>query len=319
VTRRDAFGMGRAAFAATALFIAGGVVPVVGAMAMLFAPAPVMVYAVGLPNPMWRMAGVLVIAAGLIALVAGPFGAGVYVLTFGLATVIMCGMLERRKPFELIVLCTAATLIVVGAVAALVSAGSPEALASSLRHELMAGMLRGEKFYKALGMEAGLSGDTPSIIVDTTLRLSPALAATLAAFSVLANLAVFWRVTGKQQRVGYMLFGDLVRWSTPEWLIWALIVAGFGLFIPLAPLGTIALDCLVCVAAVYFCQGLAIMAFYFRVLAMPPLARGLIYFVTAVQPVLAVLVCAAGIFDLWIDFRRLKPPSQEAGNFGDFL
>ncbi len=72
-------------------------------------------------------------------------------------------------------------------------------------------------------------------------------------------------------------------------------------------------------AAVYFCQGLAIMAFYFRVLVMPPLARGLIYFVTAVQPVLAVLVCAAGIFDLWIDFRRLKPPSQEAGNFGDFL
>jgi uncharacterized protein YybS (DUF2232 family) len=311
--------MGRAAFAATALFVAGGVVPVVGAVAMMFAPAPVTVYAVGLPNPMWRMAGVLVIAAGLIALVAGPYAAGVYALTFGLATIIMCGMLERRKPFELIVLCTASTLIVVGVVAALVSAGSPEALAWSLRHELMAAMLRGEKFYKALGLEAGLSGDTPSIIVDTTLRLSPALAAILAAFTVLVNLAVFWRVTGKQQRVGYMLFGDLVRWSTPEWLIWVLLVSGFGLFIPLAPLSTIALDCLVCVAAVYFCQGLAIMAFYFRVLAMPPLARGLIYFVTAVQPVLAVLVCAAGIFDLWIDFRRLKPPSQEAGNFGDFL
>ncbi len=117
--------MGRAAFAAAALFIAGGVVPVAGAVAMLFAPAPVMVYAVGLPNPLWRMAGVLVIAAGLIALVAGPYAAGVYALTFGLATVIMCWMIERRKPFELIVLCTAATLIVVGVVAALVSAGSP--------------------------------------------------------------------------------------------------------------------------------------------------------------------------------------------------
>jgi hypothetical protein len=35
--------------------------------------------------------------------------------------------------------------------------------------------------------------------------------------------------------------------------------------------------------------------------------------------VLAVLVCAAGIFDLWVDFRRLKPPSQEAGSFGDFF
>jgi hypothetical protein len=26
----------------------------------------------------------------------------------------------------------------------------------------------------------------------------------------------------------------------------------------------------------------------------------------------------AGVFDMWIDFRRLKPPSQEA-NLGDFF
>jgi uncharacterized protein YybS (DUF2232 family) len=116
-----------------------------------------------------------------------------------------------------------------------------------------------------------------------------------------------------------MLFNDLVRWSAPDWLIWVLLAAGFGLFIPIVALSTIALDLFVCMAAVYFCQGLAIMAFYFKVLAMPPLARGLIYFVTIVQPVLAALVCAVGIFDLWIDFRRLKPPKQEARNLGDFL
>ena len=63
----------------------------------------------------------------------------------------------------------------------------------------------------------------------------------------------------------------------------------------------------------------AIMAFYFRVLAMPSLARGLIYFIMIVQPVLAILVCAAGVLDLWLDFRRLKPPSPEARNLGDFL
>jgi len=32
-----------------------------------------------------------------------------------------------------------------------------------------------------------------------------------------------------------------------------------------------------------------------------------------------VLVCLAGVFDMWIDFRRLKPPSQAAGSYGDFL
>ncbi len=79
------------------------------------------------------------------------------------------------------------------------------------------------------------------------------------------------------------------------------------------------MDTFVCVAALYFCQGMAIMAFYFKALVIPPWVRGLIYFVTIIQPVLAALVCAAGIFDLWVDFRRLKPPSQEAGSFGDFF
>ena len=103
-----------------------------------------------------------------------------------------------------------------------------------------------------------------------------------------------------------------MRWATPEWLIWVLLVTGFGLFIPITAMRTIALNCFVCVAAVYFCQGLAIMAFYFRLLAMPSLARGLVYTITVVQPILAMMACVAGVFDLWIDFRRLKPPPSTA-------
>ena len=250
---------------------------------------------------------------------AGPLAAVAYALSFGLAAGVMAHMVQRRYQFELIVLCSTAAVLVAGTLLAFGLAGSPEALAQSMRNDLLAAIGRGEKFYKTLGIEAAIAPDTRAAIVDAALRLSPALAAITIAFTVLINLGVFWRISGRQQRVGYALFGDLVRWSTPEWLIWGLLVAGFGLFIPIAPLDTIALDCFVCVAAVYFCQGLAVMAFYFKVLAMPPLARGLIYFVTGVQPVLAALVCAVGIFDLWVDFRRLKPPSEEARNLGDFL
>jgi uncharacterized protein YybS (DUF2232 family) len=319
VTFRDLFGLVRAALASAVMFLAGAVVPLLGGVIMIFAPAPVLGFSVGFPHALPRMFAVVALTMGVIALAGGPLAAVAYGLSFGLAAAVMCYMLERRKPFEMVVLCTAAAMLVAGTLAAFVAAGSPAALAQALHNDLMVAMARGEKFYRNLGIDAGLSADTRSNIVDAALRLSPALAAISAAFVALANLGLFWRLSGRQQRVGYMLFGDLVRWSTPEWLIWALLVSGFGLFIPIPPLSTIALDCFICVAAVYFCQGLAIMAFYFKVLAMPPLARGLIYFVTGVQPVLAALVCAAGVFDLWIDFRRLKPPSQEARNLGDFL
>ena len=51
----------------------------------------------------------------------------------------------------------------------------------------------------------------------------------------------------------------------------------------------------------------------------PGVARGLIYVVTLAQPLLMALVGAAGVFDLWVDFRRLKRPNAAARNFGNFL
>jgi uncharacterized protein YybS (DUF2232 family) len=319
VTRKDLLGLVRAAFTTAAMFLAGALIPVAGGVVMLFAPTPVLTYVVGNPRPRWRTVAVLGLATAIIGLTAGPMAAVAYALSIALATAIICQMVERRYPFELIVLCTTGAVVVAGTLLAFAIEGSPQVLAQSMHNDLLAALVRGEKFYKTLGIEATIAPDTRATIVDSALRLSPALAAITIAFGVLINLGVFWRISGRQQRVGYPLFGDLVRWATPEWLIWGLLVAGFGLFIPVAPLGTIALDCFVCVVAVYFCQGLAVMAFYFKVLAMPPLARGLIYFVTVVQPVLAALVCAVGVFDLWIDFRRLKPPSEEARNLGDFL
>jgi uncharacterized protein YybS (DUF2232 family) len=305
------------------MFLAGAVVPVLGGVAMLFAPIPVLGYSVGFPHALMRMLGVVGLTTSLVALLGGPMAGGAYALTFGLAAAVICYMLERRQPFESIVLCTTTVVLVSGTLASFALAGSPAALAQTLHGDLTMAMARGEKFYKMLGIDAAISPDARAGVVEAVLRLSPALATISAALMVLLNLGMFWRISGKQQRVGYMLFGDLPRWSAPEWLVWVLIATGFltvfGSYIPIEPLNTIALDCFLCVAAVYFCQGLAIMAFYFRLLAMPSLARSLIYFVTLVQPVLAALVCAAGIFDLWIDFRRLKPPSREARNLGDFL
>lgn len=316
---RDLFSIARAALASAVMFMAGAIVPVVGALLMLFAPTPVLGCAVGFRHTLVRSLAVVLVAAGLVAFAGGLKAGGGYLATIGAAAVAMSSLVERRQPFERVVVGATAVGVTAGAAVALAYAGSPQALAQGLRDALTTALARGEKFYSAAGLDVVLTPEVRANVIDTTLALMPALTALSAALMMLANLAVFWRLGGRQQRIGYALFGDLVRWATPEWLIWVLLVTGFGLFIPVATLSTIALNCFVCLAAVYFGQGLAIMAFYFRLLAMPSLARVLVYFITMVQPVLAVLVCIAGILDLWIDFRRLKPPSPEARNLGDFL
>jgi uncharacterized protein YybS (DUF2232 family) len=323
VTRKAIIGLIRAAALSGALFLAVAAIPIVGGFAMLFAPAPILIFAVGRLSPNLRAASSALLAGLLVAIAAGISAGITYEVSFGLAAVLMCYMLERQYSFEWVVLITAGTMLITGSAAALIAAGSPDAMLTAIHQSLKTGMERGQDFYKAIGMDAGLPPDTQATAIDIFIRLSPALAAIAAAATIMLNLTVFWRWVGKK-RLPYDPFGELPKWSTPEWLVWVLLAAGFAFqgfkyLIPIKPIETIALDAFICVATVYFCQGLAIMSYYFRMLGMPAVARVAIYVITCVQPVLAVLVCLAGVLDMWVDFRRLKPPSQEAGNFSDFL
>jgi uncharacterized protein YybS (DUF2232 family) len=310
--------MVRAAALAGALFLAAGAIPMIGGIAMLLTPAPILIYAVGRPSPNLRAIIAVLLAAGLVTLLAGLFAGLGYLVSFGLVTAIACYMLERRSSFELITAVSAGAMVTAAVIAALAVIGGPDALIKTVHDDLMQGMTHGQEFYKLLGIQSAIPADTQASIVAQTMRLSPAFALILAAGAMLLNLRVFWRWAGPQ-RLTYSLFGDLSRWSASEWLVWLLLASGFGLFIPIGAVSDIALNGFICVAAIYFCQGLAIVGFYFHTLAVPAIVRGIIYFVVFAQPVMAAIVCIAGVFDLWIDFRRLKPPSPEANNLGDFF
>ncbi len=310
--------MVRAAALAGAFFLAGGAIPLIGGILMMLAPAPILVYAVGRPSPNLRATIAVLLATAFVAILWGPIGGLAYFVSFGLATAIACYMLERRLSFEMITAVGAG--VMVGGIG---GRGARDHGRSRRAHQdrprrTRAGMARGQDFYKLLGMQQTIPPDTQASVISLTMRLSPAFALLVAASSMLLNLRVFWRWAGPQ-RLAYSLFGDLSRWSAPEWMVWLLLAGGFGLFIPVSAISDIALNGFICIAAVYFCQGLAIIGFYFQSLAVPSIVRGIIYFVVFAQPVVAALVCVAGVFDMWIDFRRLKPPSPEANNLGDFF
>ena len=302
---------------AGAFFLAAGAIPLIGGILMMLAPAPILVYAVGRPSPNLRATIAVLLATAFVAILWGPIGGLAYFVSFGLATAIACYMLERRSSFEMITAVGAGVMVATSVVVVLVLVGGPDALIKTVHDSLTQMVTRGQDFNKLLGMPA-IPADTQASVISLTMHLSPAFALLVAASSMLLNLRVFWRWAGPQ-RLAYNLFGDLSRWSAPEWMVWLLLASGFGLFIPVSAISAIALNGFICIGAVYFCQGLAIIGFYFQSLAVPSIVRGIIYFVVFAQPVVAALVGVAGVFDMWIDFRRLKPPSPEANSMGDFF
>jgi uncharacterized protein YybS (DUF2232 family) len=339
--RKVLIGSVRAAALSGGFFLAAGAIPLFGEIAMLLAPAPILIFAVGRAGANLRTLCTVLLAALLVSALSATFAGGIlglmvggrYLATFGIATIVMTWMIGLHRPFELVLVAAAGAMCAAAAVVAVIAAGGPVPLVKAVQTLLSEMMVQGQEGYRTLGIPSPMSPEAQAAALGSMIRILPALLAISAAVSVMFNLRVFWRWAGKQ-RLSYPLFGDLLRWSAPEWLIWGLIASGFGMLAPIAALRDIAVNAFLCFAVVYLCQGLAIMAFYFQALAVPGVVRAIIYFVVLGYPFVAavgypfaaagyfvvpVLVCLAGVFDMWIDFRRLKPPSQEAGNYGDFL
>jgi uncharacterized protein YybS (DUF2232 family) len=300
-------------------FLLGGLVPVAGGLAMMLAPLPILRDSLGMPGAGWRLLAQSLLAALIVTAGAGVTPAMAYLATAGVAVLAMGYLLGKRAPFEVIVL--VATLLVLSAatLAAMAQAGGPAALKRAIGEAVSAGIDQGAQLSSraGLGLQPG-SGVSASLAAALT-ELAPALAAISVGFGVAANLALFW-IWGGRERLDYPLIGDLARWSLPDSVIWLFVAAGFGLFAPWKWVGSAARNAFLCLSAAYFCQGLAIVVFHLKKAGLSRFWRLPIYAVVVLQPVLAGIVCATGLFDLWIDFRRIRRrPQQDAGRPEDFF
>lgn len=98
---------------------------------------------------------------------------------------------------------------------------------------------------------------------------------------------------------------NLKTWKAPEWLIWALVGVGalalFGGDIGPRWLSTVGWNLLYVLMAVYGLQGLSIFAWILDVWKVRGFFRSILVVVTLV--LLRPLLVAAGVLDLWFDFR----------------
>jgi uncharacterized protein YybS (DUF2232 family) len=104
---------------------------------------------------------------------------------------------------------------------------------------------------------------------------------------------------------------DVTCWRASDYLIWAFLGSGVTLLVPLELVSTIGLNVLLVTLAIYLLQGLAIVLFWGRRLPLPLGVQCLmLVMVFLIAGPLCVIVCtAAGLFDLWVDFRRQRRQS----------
>lgn len=102
-------------------------------------------------------------------------------------------------------------------------------------------------------------------------------------------------------------FGMLKLWRPPEQLVWGVIGIGGLLLLPDRSVKMFGLNGLFVLMTIYFFGGIAIVSFFFDRKKLPQLFRVLLYTFIALQQFVLLFVIGLGLFDTWLNFRKIEP------------
>jgi len=158
---------------------------------------------------------------------------------------------------------------------------------------------------------SGLDKDKISQIKQAFDLLSKVVARVYPALIIIGTGLVAWlnvalcKPLFRKGKINYPSFVDADKWCSPELLVWGVIAAGFTLFLPLTGIRFAAENILLVLFAIYVFHGLSILMFFFNKHRVPRWARAGMYVLIILQQLFLVLLAIAGLFDQWVDFRRL--------------
>jgi uncharacterized protein YybS (DUF2232 family) len=299
--QRAALRLGSAAAASTGLYGLAVSFPPLASPLFFVVPLPGLIVATRAPSSDCSFWFFLTTAA--IGTALGLGAATGFIVAFGLPVLVMAVGIRRFWAFERVVVAGVATwaLAVLGVL--LRAHGGFEEIAGLARQHLAHSVDVALSTYASLGVSentvAQMAADRDRLVTGL-LETLPALVVLAGATIVVANLFVLRRWTDFGRQVNLRL------WRAPEPLIWALIVAGFGMFVPAPAVALASRNLFILILAWYFCQGLAIVSYYLDRYRVPRSVRIASYVLITVQQLLAALVLALGVFDLWGDFRRVN-------------
>jgi uncharacterized protein YybS (DUF2232 family) len=288
------------------LFLAGVAMPAAGLVLFPFVPHPAL--SLGLRYGTGWGASVLVAAILLLAIFAGKEVACIYGL-FALIAGLLFVLLGRLRAIEYLVATVAGVVFAAAGALLTYLFGSWATMTRELHENMMQHMTSALSAYEKMGLSRDsldlLREQIPQL-AQTLFQLLPSLIFLSLAFTVLVNVLLLCR-RFPERRAEWLTLPHLRDWKGPEPLVWGLIAAGFVLLAPgLDVLNPLALNVLLVIAACYFAQGLAIIAFFFHKNNVPRFLRGITYVLIVFQQIFTLMVVGLGLFDLWGDFRRSK-------------
>jgi uncharacterized protein YybS (DUF2232 family) len=287
-------------------------IPILGPLLALLSPLLFLSYAtrLGLQRGL-ILAGLSVMAVSVISGLTGHRQAVVFCVEFSFMGIVLAELFRRKLTLGLTITAALGAMTVFGAIM-LFGLGAAQGLEPS---EMISTLIKEQlqptvQLYRDLGTPVENGGGTGAdgyaeIFVKTLIRIYPSLMVIGMGLVIWFNVMLAGPVF-KRLDLAYPQFQPGDRWQAPERLIWGLIIAGFGSLLATGTLQIVAINLLIVLAVVYFFQGLSIAVFYLNKYNINIILKIILYFLVIIQQFFMLLLAILGVFDQWLDFRRIR-------------
>jgi uncharacterized protein YybS (DUF2232 family) len=287
----------------------------------LLMPLPFLYYTTKLGlTPGLKLLALTLLAIALFGQWAGHSQGLLFAVQFSLLGVFLSILFRKGfGPGQTVVLATGFLLVLslafLGYVALQKDVGPWELIRRYLGENLDAG-LRPDEGAGASPENAMAFRQFRETLTQVLFTIFPALMVVGTGFAVWLNMVLALRLFRVTQLEVPEYF-HLERWWAPEHLVWVLLASGFALFLTSGGIQFVAINVLIIVMAVYMFHGLSIVVFFLEKYHAPSWMRIGLYILIAVQQLFLVVLALAGLFDQWIDFRKIRRQSTDLGAGGE--
>ncbi|MGD9075763.1 MAG: DUF2232 domain-containing protein [Desulfobacteraceae bacterium] len=291
------------------LLFASAWIPFIGPFFIFLIPLPFLYYAtkLGLREGV-KVAGLTLLIVGLIAKLAGYPQTMIFCFEFGLVGLILSEIYRRKYTLGFTMFWGTCATLIIGAIFLTIIAlsqnmGPMEMILGYFQENLGATI----RSYEESGLEpekVAQLQEYGKILTDILAMIYPALSIVgsglVVYIAVVLSKAVF-----RLGNIKYPDFAPMDQWQSHDFMVWGVIAAGFALFLSIGGIRFVAINGLIVMAVIYLFHGLAIVLFFFNKYTVPHWVRFGVYLLILFQQIFWIVLALAGLFDQWIDFRRI--------------
>lgn len=289
--------------------------PALGMLAGVFIPVPlILVYL-----QRGKTTGLITITGVSLALLflLGPQLAIAFVTVYGIMAATMAEATRLSVPFEKTILFSAlAPAVLTGIVVLVGMSGGGESPVQYLENALK----EEAKDYLEVLKNSGESPESLEAFREFMDRATPVLARIFPVFilggSLVGALINFLTVRFLWLRFysrQYFEGVDVTRFMIPDVLVWVLIGSIGSLFMGAGLIRILGMNMAFIAVFLYFFQGLAVVAHVLKTKKLPAWVWVIVFGLILLNPMFMGLVIGAGLFDIWVDFRKIRaalPPDS---------